>query len=348
MDNSKVNKLLNQKYSLIQDIAKKYDYNEELICMLTFAYIGFIMELGKDSDFVIYDVLNKVKTIYEEGTLNDISQRNNFGTMPSGSVAVTIFEPNLKVFDDETLKQKPQTIILGSNLSDEVLATPILRLEMLVHELRHALTSYHNTNKLLDPTTYYMRSGFQETFYTKKSDSKDNISEKRFGCILDEVINTFGSERIINKILHLKGVKIDNKNLREYLNTIKTSQQDQKYRALGYNSEIRLMYPLLLNDTFFSLVNEKSFTGELEEFKELISNTSTEISYETFCLQLDAFHNASEKYKRLSKSGEILTEEDKMFAASYINNINQLKQTILAINNSFTTQDEVSYQKKKV
>lgn len=39
MDNVKINKLLNEKYFLLQDIAKKYNYSEELLDMITYIYI---------------------------------------------------------------------------------------------------------------------------------------------------------------------------------------------------------------------------------------------------------------------------------------------------------------------
>ena len=39
-----------------------------------------------------------------------------------------------------------------------------------------------------------------------------------------------------------------------YLNSIKTSQPDGRYRAIGYNSEVRLLYPLLVNEMFIHLI----------------------------------------------------------------------------------------------
>lgn len=78
MDDSKFNKLLNEKYFLLQDIAKKYNYNEELLDMITLIYISFYMDFGKECDFPLYDLFNKVKVIYGKGTVNDIAIKNNF------------------------------------------------------------------------------------------------------------------------------------------------------------------------------------------------------------------------------------------------------------------------------
>ena len=147
MDSIKFNKLLSEKYFLLKDIAQKYNYNEELLDMITFIYLSFYIDFGKNCDFPLYDLFNKVKIIYDHGTVDEISLKNNFGKMPGGSAAVTIFIPNLKVFNDSNLKQNPQTILLGTHVED-YLATPALKLEMLAHEVRHALMGYYNTNIL--------------------------------------------------------------------------------------------------------------------------------------------------------------------------------------------------------
>ena len=48
MENDKFNKILKEKYFLLKDIAKKYDYSEELLDMITFIYISFYMDFGKN------------------------------------------------------------------------------------------------------------------------------------------------------------------------------------------------------------------------------------------------------------------------------------------------------------
>ena len=67
MDSIKFNKLLNEKYFLLKDIAQKYNYKEELLDMITFIYLSFYMDFGKNCDFPLYDLFNKVKIIYDHG-----------------------------------------------------------------------------------------------------------------------------------------------------------------------------------------------------------------------------------------------------------------------------------------
>lgn len=324
MDDSKFNKILNEKYFLLQDIAKKYNYNEELLDMITLIYISFYMDFGKKCDFPLYDLFNKVKVIYDNGTVNDIAVKNNFGPMPSGSAAVTVFTPNLNVFKDATLKQNPQTILLGTHVN-EYLATSALKLEMLTHEVRHALMGYYNTNILLDKNTYYMRSGLHETFYSKNDKLKDNFTAKHIGTTFDEVTNTYTTEILVNRIMAFKRYKIENTNLRLYLNSIKTSQADGKYRAIGYNSEVRLLYPLLLNEMFVDLVNQHQFDGEINIVKDFIESNTGICSYEEFCQLLDMIHDGNSRYSADSP------ENDMDFIHTHIDNIGKVKSVVLDV-----------------
>ena len=79
MENDKFNKILNEKYFLLKDIAKKYNYSEELLDMITFIYLSFYMDFGKKCDYPLYDLFNKVKIIYDIGTVNEISIKNGYG-----------------------------------------------------------------------------------------------------------------------------------------------------------------------------------------------------------------------------------------------------------------------------
>ncbi len=324
MDHSNFNKVLTEKYFLLKDIAQKYNYSEELLDMMTFIYISFYMDFGKKCDFPLYDLFNRVKIIYGTGTVSEIARQNGFGTIPNGSAAVTIFNPNLNVFHDPTLKQNPQTIILGSHV-EEYLATPALKLEMLTHEVRHALMGYFNSNVLLNPNTYYMRSGLQETFYKKNSELKEKLDVTKTGTILDEITNTYITEVLVNRIISLKKYNITNPNLKKYLQSIKTNQPDGQYRALGYHSEVMLLYPLLLNEIFLHLVNEHQFDGDISIIKELIHNSTSLCDYQTLCTMLDSIYNGNGRYPIEVKN------KNMDFIKKHIYDINHMKSIVLDI-----------------
>ena len=323
MENIKFNKLLGDKYSLMSDIAKKNDYNDELLAMITFIYVAFYMDFGKDADFPLYDLFNRVKIIYEEGNIAEISDKYGYGKMEAGSAAVTIFTPNFRVFNNPEEKQNSQVILLGTHVED-YLATPILKLEMLAHEIRHALMGYYNTNKLIDENTYYMRSGLQETFY-KRKDSDNRVTSIDKANTLDEVTNTYITEIIVNRIMSFKNYDIKNNNLKRYLKTLKTRQPDGRYRAIGYNNEVRLLYPLLLNDMFITLVNQCEFDGNIDLVRKFIETNTDICSYDDFCKILDEVYNENISFAK------DVQEKNMDKINSHVENINKIKSVVMSI-----------------
>ncbi len=324
MENIKFNKLLSEKYFLLKDIAQKYNYCEELLDMMTFIYLSFYMDFGKSCDFPLYDLFNRVKIIYDQGTVAEIALRNNLGKIPGGSAAVTFFIPNLRVFKDPSLKQNPQTILLGTHV-DEYLATQALKLEMLAHEVRHALMGYYNTNILLDEKTYFMRSGLQETYYLRDDNSKEGFSTSVTGVTLDEVTNTYITELLVNRIMSFRKYKIENNNLRRYLESLKTSQPDGKYRAIGYRPEVKLLYPLLLSELFINLTNQHQFDGEIDLVKDFIEKNSSLCGYEPFSTLLDTIHDNNARYE------QEVQNNNADFVHKHIEDVNRAKSIVLDI-----------------
>lgn len=323
MENIKFNKLLDDKYSLMSDIAKQNDYNDELLAMITFIYVAFYMDFGKDADFPLYDLFNRVKIIYEEGNVAEISDKYGYGKMEAGSAAVTIFTPNFRVFNNPEEKQNSQVILLGTHVED-YLATPILKLETLAHEIRHALMGYYNTNKLIDENTYYMRSGLQETFY-KRKDSDNRVTSIDKANTLDEVTNTYITEIIVNRIMSFTNYDIKNNNLKRYLKILKTKQPDGRYRAIGYNNEVRLLYPLLLNDMFINLVNQCEFDGNINLVRKFIETNTDICSYDDFCKILD------EVYKGNIAFANDVQEKNMDKINKHVENINKIKSVVMSI-----------------
>lgn len=322
MENAKFNKVLNDKYYLMQDIAKKYDYSEELLNMITCAYVSFYMDLGKDLDYPLYDLFDRVRIIYEQGNVCEIAMRHGFGEISGDSAAITCFKPNLKVFKNPDLKQNPQIILLGTHVGD-YFATSALKLEMIIHEVRHVLMGYYNTNKLVDEKTYYMRSGLQETFYKEDEKAKDGFVVTRIGRTLDEVLNTYISEVLLNRVKSFTKYDIDNKNLSRYVKSIKTAHEDNVYRAIGYHEDVKLFYPLLKSEMFIDLVNQHQFDGEIDIIKEFMESLTDKIDYLNFCSLLDTINENNPRYPNAVLSG------DMEFVQKHANDIYTAKGIIL-------------------
>ena len=328
MQTKNFNRVLEEKYHLIKSIAKDYNYNEELTTMLTLIYMAFYMNYGKKSDMPLYDIFRNVKVIYDTGSVSEVAAKNGFSNVSLADAAVTIFTPNLNVFKDSKLKQNPQTIILGTNVK-QYLATPILKLEMLTHEVRHAFTGYFNTNKLIDKNTYYMRTGFQESYYTK-SEYSNKITKETTGRIFDEIANTHITGLLVNMIMNFKNKEVTNKTLIKYLHTLQTSQPDGKYRPIGYDLEVKLLYPLLINDIFINSVDQHGFDGNIVAVKNLINNNSSLSSYNEFCELLDLIHTETSQYE------EKASKKDFDFINQYVGNVTKAKSIVVDLKNNIS------------
>jgi len=324
MDNIKFNKLLNEKYFLLQDIARKYNYSEELLDMITFIYFGFYMDFGKKCASILYDIFNRVKIIYEEGNVHEIAIRHNMQDVSDGVAAITIFEPNFDVFKDSNSKQNSQTILLGTHVK-EFLITPIFKLETLAHEVRHILMRYYNTNILLDENTYYMRSGLQEIYYVKNDSMANHFSITRKGMVLDEVLNTYITGILVNRILSLKKYKIENNNLKRFLDLLTISHPDKIYVASAYLLEIKLLNPLLMCDLFINLVNQHQFDGEIVIIKEFIEHNIDACNYEQFCELLDTIYRNNKQYPQEVQNSNL------DFVYNHIKDVKRAKSVILEL-----------------
>ena len=169
-----------------------------------------------------------------------------------------------------------------------------------------------------------MRSGLQETFYKRK------YSDNRFTSIarantLDEITNTYITEIIVNRIMSFTNYDIKNSNLKRYLKSLVTKQPDGRYRAIGYNNEVRLLYPLLLNDMFINLVNQCEFDGNLDLVKNFIETNTDICSYDDFCKILD------EVYKENIFFAKYVQEKNMDKINRHVENINKIKSVVMSI-----------------
>lgn len=228
----------------------------------------------------------------------------------------------LKVFENASLKQNPQTIILGTHV-EKNLATDVLKLEMLTHEIRHALMGYYNTNNLIDENTYYMRTGLNESFYIKDNSSKDKYEVKKVGRTNDEITNTYITELLVNRIIGLKKYKIENSSLNRYLSRIRTSQEDGRYRSIGYFNEIKLWYSLLSSNQFIEIVNEHQFDGQIDIIKEFIENNTSLCNYNELSSLTDIISIGNSRYDDALESNDI------DYIKEHIKNIKKEKAIIL-------------------
>ena len=217
------------------------------------------------------------------------------------------------------------------------MATEALKLEMLTHEIRHALMGYYNTNNLINENTYYMRTGLNESFYIKDNGLKEKYRVEKVGRTIDEITNTYITELLINRIMELKKYRIENSTINSYLSRVRTSQNDGRYRSIGYHNEIKLWYSLLLSQQFIDLVNEHQFDGQIDIIKEFFENNTNLCNYNELSSLTDTIYNGNSNYTKELEKNNI------DFLKEHIANIKKEKDIIFDLRRNI---DEKSLVKK--
>ena len=117
-------------------------------------------------------------------------------------------------------------------------------------------------------------------------------------------------------------------NLKRYLKMLNTKQPDGRYRAIGYNNEVRLLYPLLLNTMFIDLVNKCEFDGDVDLVRKFIETNTNICSYDEFCKILDEVYNGN-----ISFAKDV--QEKKMDKINrHVENINKIKSVVMSVKES--------------
>lgn len=213
----------------INDILKK-NYGESnyklAVCLLTLSdrYGDFILENLKNLKFI-----------------NHLENLNAFLLFPPENLFT---------------KQKP---ILKESLISLSEDKPII----MLHELRHFLTSLKDNNYYLDEKIFYQRVGLTKTIITQENNI-NNI--KNYGIGLDEVCNVYQSEQLMNDFLSLRNYNFKNIEISNLMNSIKNPYK-AGYKDNSYYNLSLLMTPLLKNKDFIKLTDYYANNGNLKMFE---------------------------------------------------------------------------------
>ena len=123
--------------------------------------------------------------------------------------------------------------------------------------------------------------------------------------------------------MNLKKYKIENSTLNRYLSRVKTSQKDGRYRAIGYFNEIKLWYPILLNEQFINIVNQHQFDGEIDIIKDFFESNTNLCNYDELSSLTDTIFDGNRKYDRALENNNV------DFIQNHIANIKREKEIIL-------------------
>lgn len=277
----KTSYLIKEIYYDLVDVVKTYDYTKELHAMLTLAVFSLYLSMDKACLNDLMRVIKCSSIYYEDFNIDLIIKKYGFN--------IKVSEKNNLVINALTINEKYNnpTILISKKHNNQykyLYEQKLHCLELLIHELRHLLTNIHDTNYYIKNDIYYERFGLEEKFSSNKE------WPLIMGNTLDEVTNTFITEKLVNYIIQFNKELIDVVDIVNYLNNI---QYIDIYKSKSYQFEKVLLKELLNNQYFLEQCNYHAYYGNLLNFKNTFNNYSDYISYEDFNKLLDYISNNS-------------------------------------------------------
>lgn len=156
-------------------------------------------------------------------------------------------------------------------------------LDNLVHELNHAVNSIKN-EILVDEKGIFVRTGLTYLLYDKIT--LEPI-QKQDEFLLEEIINTRQTEKIIELICSFSKYSIHDVEVANVLYSISSN-----YRSNAYYLQAEVCKKLLTNTTFIHTLENLRFQGEVQNiaewFDQIVGKTGSYVKFNQ--LLLDVFH----------------------------------------------------------
>lgn len=226
----------NKYKKIVEDISQKYKYSSNIKYILELIIPGFVLKYGLKNEGLILKCFRDIPIFIRER---------------EGEIKASFVRKLVKNKEEFlTLKR----IILNSyekaNYKDLV--------EALVHEYNHALNSINKEIKE-EKEFIYVRSGISFSWFLK-DDFKEKKKENY--VILEEVINVYQSEDIINKILNYHFLDYSLKEKQDFL---KREIGSNIYLSSAYNLERMILNLLITNKSFITTLESLRLSGEIYE-----------------------------------------------------------------------------------
>ena len=283
-----LNNLLKEKIGYLNDFKKQFGYNQELVNKLALINVA-LKENGIEIDDLFYNTLRDTEIIMSDNVYEEnLEEINKYTTADNKEdlLGVYTYHTPTNLFTENMYVQNSKIFLAnkshGKNLSD------VMKLNLLIHEFRHALTSQNERYSYLDENTFLKRSGIKSSIY-----KKDNKEINVFATMLNEAFNEHASVILTNTILDFKNKNIENKEINKMLKQFKKKFINRKFESGIYEYERNLIKPLLNNEKVFKLIDKASYSGDLYLLINFLAK------YSTYC---DDFDYLSVKRSEESKT----------------------------------------------
>ncbi len=292
--NEQMNQLIEQEVIFSNQLAKQYHYPDNITHLLYVMIPALLLKYGMNHRQLLETCFKEVPILIQDEQ-NEVYQAY-YISIPKwqGEKIITQKGIVLKNYKDIGLMQL---------------------LDNLVHEMNHAVNSMQN--EILERDQILVRTGIVYNYFEKKNLSFIKKGEE---VILEEVINTKQTEKIIDIIQNMSQYTITNPVVENTLYTIHHAI-DRNYHSNSYLLESLVCKKLMENKTFFSTLENLRWNGQIEDIHHFFDSI---VGKEDSLLELSKYLKQSiELQKQLSNQ--------KWFQKTKINKIREINQKAMKI-----------------
>ena len=236
--------IINKYIPIINEIALKYHYDNNIKHLLYLIVPAFLQRYGLANERLIREVFSNVK----------IEIRENSTSLEEAFYTSIPFRKNGKIMT-------AQFIVLRKYSSNQL----VQLLDNLVHEFNHAIHSARKEIRI-EQDVICLRTGLTKAYY-QVSSLKPIKKENTY--LLEEILNTIQTEEVINIIK-----SYSSRNNMEISNTIEAINHEtgDNYKSKSYYLETILFTHILKNRTFTSTLNRLRLSGDIDDIEGWFDN----------------------------------------------------------------------------
>ena len=236
--------IINKYINFVDNL--KYNYDDRIKNLLYLIVPAFIIRYKLDHEKLILNTFLNVPIIIDDNENNNV---------PAYYINIPKKIGNeIKIHKAIVIQNFKKNSLIGL-------------LDSLVHEYNHAINSYNNPFIIKDDKLY-VRTGLSNFIY---NNSNLEFIEKEKSYILEEVLNTFQTEQIINIIHSFKKYNFNYPKINTSL-YILDNHINKSFDSNAYYLEKFFSNDLLYNKTFTSTLSNLRITGFIEDIEYWFDN----------------------------------------------------------------------------
>lgn len=269
-----INRFYNIYSKSIEQICKKYNYNQNIKHLISFMIVLFLINYDRKYEKIIISCFENIEVIISNGYKKNIEAFYYRKLYNDGDYCTQKY-----IFINNFVKEKYMDLI-----------------DSIIHEFNHAINSIKNEIKI-DSNYILLRAGI---CFIKYNYNNLNVAiEKSKEFVLEEVINTIQTEEIINTILEINTEYVDNVELKGIINVLQMKLRKQSFKSKAYSLETVILGELTANRTFINTIKELRLVGDIEQIGDWFDSiTKINGSYNKLNESLKNVMSLEEKIKK--------------------------------------------------